>query len=211
MVIDNLVKAYDEMFKSDRMQELGQVANEYQLNFNKRVSFAEQDLSLKGFKLFQVKGAKRLIGVLSQNTVDFPGHIRFYDFVYTKDLETFSSSVIEINCTEAFTDYFIIQPKGAFSKMKDFFVSNQKPFPHLKDFHTNFQISTKSSDAMIVLREPALELLNQYPNITVEAQGNHFLFYTRKKAMPVHKIIETMNFAEDFIDMLYLDDEQDFV
>ena len=211
-MIDNLVKAFDDLFKSERMKELQQVADEYQLAYTRRAAFADQDLQIKGFKLFQTKGAKRLIGILGQETVDFPGRIRFYDFLYTKDLETFATSVIEISCDEIFSDYFMIQPKGTLTKFKDFFVSDPKMFPRLKEFHNSFQISTKSSDAMLILREAALELLLKHPNLTIEAEGNYFLFYRRKKTVPVHKIIPMMNFSEDFVDMLYYEDEEeDFV
>jgi hypothetical protein len=210
-VIDNLIKVYDDLFKSERIKELAQVANEYQLPFEKRASFSDQILQIKGFKLFQVKGAKRFLGIISQATTDFPGHIRFYDFAYTKDLETYTTSVIEITSEELFSDYFLIQPKGTLTKFKDFFVADHKLFPRLDDFHANFEISTKTSDAMLLVRESALSLLTKYPHITVEAEGNHFLFYTRKKMMPVHKIINTINFAEDFVDLLYFDEEDDFV
>lgn len=210
-MIDNLVKVYDDFFKSERMKELSQVAGEYQLRFERRASFADQHLQIKGFKLFQGKGAKRLIGILSEETTDFPGHLRFYDYAYTKDLETFTTSVIEITSDELFSDYVMIQPKGAFTKMKNFFVADQKLFPRLTNFHANFQISTKTSDAMLLLRESALELLTQFPNITIEAEGNHFLFYQRKKIIPVHKIHTMMNFAEDFVDLLYFDEVDDYV
>lgn len=210
-MIDSLIKFFDDISKAGRLEELSLFANQYGFNFTKRVTFHKQTSRIKGFKLFAKKGTKRFIGILAQIPEKFKGSIRFYDYLKTKDLETKSTSVIEIACEEIFLDYIIIEPKGAFTKMKDFFVSDQKLFPDLIDFHSNFQISSKTPDASSMLKKSALALMTAFPGVTCEIEGNHFIFYTPKKEILAQDIIRMINFTEDFVAALCFDQTDEYV
>jgi hypothetical protein len=210
-MFESLVQVYDEFTKNGRIQDLKQLAKEQRFSFSKRVSFGSQITELKGFKVFAKKGTKRLVGLISQATEGFKGEIRFYDFLRTYELETYTTSVIEIRCDELFAEYLTIQPKGALEKMKGIFVSEEKEFPHLQLFHQNFQISSRSPDASLLLKESVVDLMSQFPGLTFEAEGNYFLFYFRKKEMKIQQIIPNINFAEEFVRLLCFDQEGDFV
>lgn len=210
-MLDNLVKVYDEFSKGGRVQDLEQLAREYKLSFTKRESFGKQTTEIKGFNIFSKKGAKRFIGILSLKSEKFKGQIRFYDYLKTKDLETSTTSIIEIFCEDIYTDYFKISPKGAIGKMKGIFVSDQGYFPELIEFHSKFVISTEVEEEDLIIRESALNLILDFPKITCEADGNYFLFYFRKKEAKIQDIISTIDFAEEFVRLLCFDESGDFV
>jgi hypothetical protein len=210
-MIDNLVKIYDEVFKSQRVQELEQLAAEKQFSFIKRAAFSTQLTELKSFKVFSSKGAKRFLGVIFQELEELNGMIRCYDYLNTKDLETKSQSIVEIYSEDLVADYLMIEPKSTFSKMKGFFVASESPFPHLETFNHNFQISSKIPEADLLLKESALKLMSFYPGLTFEAMGNHFLFYYRKREMKIPEILPLITFAEEFINLLRFDDMDDYV
>ncbi|MFT5168226.1 MAG: hypothetical protein ACI8P3_003467 [Saprospiraceae bacterium] len=210
-MIDSLVKVYDDIFKKERAQDLAQLAREEQFSFIRRVSFSTQLTELKGFKVFSSKGAKRFLGVLFQQLITVKGRVRFYDYLNTKDLETRSQSIVEIYTEDLFANYLMIEPKSTFSKMKGFFVAAEAQFPQLEVFNHNFQISSKIPEANLLLRESALKLMSDYPGLTFEALGNHFLFYYRKKELKTPEIIPLINFAEEFLRLLCFDDRDDYV
>ncbi len=210
-MVDSLVKIYDEFFKSQRSQELEQLAREQQFSFTKRETFSQQLTEIKGFKIFNSKGTRRFLGIIAQDLTDVKGQIRFYDSLRTKDLETKSQSILEIYCENIFADYLIIEPKSTFTKMKGFFVGTEEPFPNLHTFNQNFQISSKIPEASLLLKASALNLMIDFPGITFEALGNHFLFYYRKKELKPHEIVPLMDFGETFLNLLCFDNSDDYV
>jgi hypothetical protein len=210
-MFDKLVKIYDDFAKGERQLDLEQLSKEYQFSFKKRESFGIQPTDIKGFQVFAKKGSKRFLGILSRPTESFKGYLRFYDYLVTKDLETTTHSVVEIYNEQLFTDYFTIEPKGAFRKVKGFFMSEEKIFPRLKDFHSKFVISSKDPDATTILKPSVCKLMLAHPRITVEAEGNYYFFILRKKEMKVSDVVSTVDFAEEFVRLLQFDVSDDFV
>jgi len=210
-MIDQLVKVFDTLTKAGRLEELSLLADDYKLDFKKRSLISAERMEIRGFKAFSRKGAKRFLGILSQASDQFNGQIRFYDFANTKDLETKTTSVIEVNCEDIYVDYVKIEPKGAFSKMKGIFVSENLQFPELTTFNQQFQISSTTENGSFWLNKIALGTMSKFPGITMEAEGNNFLFYFRRKEMPVQDIIKTIDMAEEFVRLTCFDQSEDFV
>lgn len=202
-MVDQLVKVYDDIFKSSRSQDLSILANENGFTYSKRQSFSSQTSAIKGFKVFSKKGAKRFLGIMEEPAAGFDGHTRFYDFLRTRDLETYTTSVIEIHSKELFADHLIIEPKGALEKFKGFFASETRDFPELKEFYSSFQISSLNPDASHILNPAALQLMSQMPKLTCEAEGNYFMFYIRKKEMKIKHILRYIDLAEEFVELLH--------
>ena len=210
-MFDSLVKLYDEFSKGSRVQDLAQLAKEHKFNFTKRQSFGQQKTEIKTFKIFKKKGTSRILGLMQQKTEGFTGNIRFYDYLNTKDLETKTQSIVEVYCEQLFAENLRIEPKSTFSKMKGFFTSAKNIFPQLTDFHQQFQISYEDAEATLILNESALDLMIDFPGITIECSGNLFLFYYRKKEIPLLEIIPLIDFAEEFIRRICFDRTEDYV
>ncbi|NNE28005.1 MAG: hypothetical protein HKN16_00105 [Saprospiraceae bacterium] len=210
-MLDTLTKLYDDFTKSGRVQDLGQLAHEEGMQFQKRTKFGNQPTELKSFKIFQGKGYKRLLGLMARKASDFEGKIRFYDFLETVDLETYTHSILEVKCDAIFIESLRIEPKGAFKKMKGFFISDESPFPALSEFNNQFQISSKEPDDILWLQEKALELMEGFKGLTMEAHGNYFIFYFRKKTVKIHEILDLADFAEEFVRLVCNDRSGDFV
>ncbi len=210
-MVDKLLDIFDNLTRGARIEELNQLAQEYNLGFQKRLDFAKERIDIKGFKLFGKKGAKRLLGVISILSESFEGSVRFYDYMNTRDLETYTTSVVEVYCAQVNNPYVKIEPKNAFDKMKGFFVSEQKQFENIDAFYQNFQISTKQEGDDFWLKPAALQHLLNFPGITLEAEGSSFIFYIRKKKLEVPQIIPRMDFAEEFVRLICFDYSGDFV
>lgn len=210
-MVDKLLDVMDNLTRKSRIDELRQLSLDYELGFQKRLDFARERTDIKGFKLFSAKGAKRLLGVISEIPKTFEGSLRFYDYLNTKDLETKTTSVVEVFCAEMNNPYVKIEPKGAFSKMKGFFVSEQRNFDHIGDFYQKFQISTKYEGDDFWLKSAALKYMLSFPNITMEAEGGDFIFYRKKKKLKVPEIIPLLDFAEEFVRLIRHDHTGDFV
>ncbi len=210
-MFDALVKLYDDFASKERIQNLAQLARENQFDFKNRIEFGRQPTALKEFDAFDKKGTKRFIGVLDQPMEGAKGTVRFYDFLTTKDLETKSQSIVEIHCEDIFVDHFKIEPKSNFAKMKGFFVSDKLDFPDLKTFNSQFQISSSNENGATPLTRKALQLMEDFPGIRMEAEENYFLFYYLKKDIKLSDILPTIDFGEEFVRLLCFDREDDYV
>ncbi len=210
-MIDKIVTIFDDFTKGERMQDLAQLAKENNIPFKKKVSFGIQSTAIKGFKLFTGKGTKRLIGLLTPSVGNFEGKIRFYDYLVTKDLETKTHSVIEVSMPGLYTDYFMIEPKGAISKMKSIFVTHPLIFPELKDFHAKFEVHSEEADDTSILKKSILSLMTEYPGLTCEAMDNQLIFYYKKKTIEVQRVLPMIHFAIEFVRLLCYDNSDDFV
>ncbi len=210
-MIDKLVNLYDDFAKGDRIRELERLADDEMFGFNKRSPIADQKIEIRGFRVFAKKGSKRFIGIMEFGGRAMNGFIRFYDYLRTVDLETKSTSVIEVYCEDIFTEYVKIEPKNAFDKMKGFFTSGSNRFPELTDFHQQFQILSRVQNGDAWLNEKALSTMIDFPNLTMEAEGNYFVFYQKNKTMEVHKILPSLAYAEEFVQLTTYDQSNDFV
>lgn len=208
-MLDNLVKIYDDFTKGGRTQDLQQLAKELNYSFSKRDSFGTQTTEIKGLDIFSKKGTKRLIGVIDFPSTAFKGTIRFYDYLNTKDLETATTSIVEVRCEDLLTERFKIQPRGPLRKMKGLFLRSANPFSYLKEFNSKFEI--EEFDDGSLLKESAMELMTEFPGITCEAEGNYLVFYYRHKEVSIADIVSMVAFAEEFTRLTKDDLSGDYV
>lgn len=201
-MLDKLVDLYDSWSKGARAKDLEQLASEFDLRYERRVEFGDQPSDIKSFNVFSKKGIKRFMGVMETDLEKGKGTARFYDYIRTKDLETFSRSVVEIYCEDIRTDYFFIEPKGIFTRTKHMFKPRLKIHPKLKTFHKKFYIDTISEEVQYVLNRKVLDLMLDYPNLKMEAKGHCFVFYLKKGEMPVDQIMPFIDFAEELVSLL---------
>ncbi|GLR16211.1 hypothetical protein [Portibacter lacus] len=190
-MFDELVNIYDDFTKNERTQSLSRLAFENDLTFVKRESFGNQSIDLRGFKIFKKKGVKRFLGIINiPLREDLEGAIRFYDYLVTKDLETKTTSIIEIYFPEINTDPFIISPKSGLSKLIKFQRKNSLESQFSKVF---------KKDLDIHLSEHQMETMLANPKYTMEGDGSVFLYYRKNKQIDILELFDLIGTAEDFV------------
>lgn len=210
-MFDKLVSVYDAWSKGGRALDLEQLAMEEGFHFSRREPLGQQLSQIKGFDLISKKGTKRLLGILESELHNGSGIVRAYDFLRTQDLETYTTSVVEIYIDHFRTDKFKIQPKGFLGGTTSLFMRKKKPFPEVKQFYKNFIIKSESDHLEEVLNPSSLDLLVSRPKLTVEGDGAFFLFYQKNKMIPVLDIMPLVDFAEDFVGVLQRGGEGGYV
>ncbi len=198
-MFENLVNIYDDFTKNERTQSLQRIAIEYGFEFEKRASFGTQSLDIRDFKIFKPKGTKRFLGILSQELRSKRGEIRFYDYLKTADLETTTTSIIEIRSDDHFFDPIRIAPKKKVPSIGRLF--KKKKSDPLASFREVFKVISDYPEDINKLGEEALLNLLRYPKMTVEIVGNYFLFYFKNKEMKLTATLDYMDFAEEFLEL----------
>ena len=210
-MLDKLVDIYDNWSKGGRAKDLKQLAREFNFRYERRVEFGSQPSDIKSFKIFAKKGIKRFMGVMETDLEKGQGTVRFYDYLKTVDLETYTRSIVEVYCEDIRTDYFKIEPKGIINRTKNIFKSNSKIYPKAKAFHNKFYIETTSDDVQYILNKKVLDLMLDYPNLSMEARGHCFIFYKDKGEMPIDQVMPLIDFAEEVVGQLGTGDDVGYV
>jgi len=202
----------DKLVPNGRVDEMRQVAKEHKFNFRSKENFAGQDYLLKSFQIFKGKQDKRLKGVLRKKENEPDALIRMYDYIYWGDLKTRKTTVFEINCLDLDLPKFSIYPRGILNQVSSFFVSKEKAFPKEEIFHSKFNIETEHvEDLEATFGNKMLEKLLQFPNISMEGEGDYLLIYFYGKQIPAPELMSNYDMALDLFDLTLNDNSSEFV
>jgi hypothetical protein len=202
----------DSFKKNGRVEEMRQIAHANKFRFKDREKFAQQDYLLKSFTIFNGKKDKRLKGIMMKEELAFNADIRIYDYWYFGDFKKRKTTVFEIKCAEFDFPKFEIRTKGLFNKMSDLVLSKEKAFPNATDFHTAYEIVTEDSEALeIELNLQSLNFILDKKDMLVEGDGDYLLVYFLYKQIPARGIMEEYEDVLDFVEVVFKNDEGDFV
>jgi hypothetical protein len=202
----------DSFKKNGRVEEMRQIAHANKFRFKDREKFAQQDYLLKSFTIFNGKKDKRLKGIMMKEELAFNADIRIYDYWYFGDFKKRKTTVFEIKCAEFDFPKFEIRTKGLFNKMSDLVLSKEKAFPNATDFHTAYEIVTEDSEALeIELNLQSLNFILDKKDMLVEGDGDYLLVYFLYKQIPAREIMEEYEDVLDFVEVVFKNDEGEFV
>lgn len=202
-MFDDLVNLYDDFTKNERTQSLSRLAYENDFPFVKREPFGEQTTILRDFKIFQKKGVKRLLGIIHIPMREgMEGEIRFYDFLVTKDLETKTTSVVEIYVPDLNGAQCLIKPRTAIAKTFNL-SSSTNTFKYFNKLFKTIPTYEFSEEIMLLLLD--------FPKVHVECQQDLCIFYRKNKQIKISEIFKIVTLAENFVSLLQNDANEDFV
>lgn len=209
-MLDTLVDLYDDFSFTQRVESISRIAYEQNFDFDKKQTYGEQPTDWKRFKLFQKKGVRRLLGVITLPLAQEEGWVRFYDYYKTADLETQKSSVIEIYRPGQYMGDFFLKPKIKTPSLKIPFLSRNDENP-IREEYDQSRKTTNRSNQELYLSDICMNLLLKFPKITVECIDDRIIFYRKGKHIQEIEILEHMDFAEEFVENLTTAYSDDFV
>ncbi len=202
----------DSFKKNGRVEEMRQIARANNFRFKDRERFANQDYLLKSFTIFKGKKDKRLKGVMMKEELAFNADLRVYDYWYFGDFKKRKTTVFELKCAEFDFPKFEIRTKGLFNKMSELVLSKDKVFPGATDFHATYEIITDDSEGLETeLNLQSLDFILDKKNMLVEGDGDYLLIYFLYKQIPAREIMEEYEDVLDFVDVIFKNDEGEFV
>lgn len=202
----------DSFRKNGRVEEMQQVAREHKFKFKNREKFAQQDYLLKSFSLFKGKKNKRFKGIMMKEELAFNADIRVYDYWYFGDFKKRKTTVFEVKSAEFDFPKFEIKTKGLFNKMSELVLTKDKTFPNATEFHEAYEIVTDEPDILETeLNTSSLDFILDKPGMFVEGDGEYLLVYFLYKQIPAREILDEYEDVLDFIDVIFKNDEGEFV
>lgn len=201
-LVDLLVDFKDKIFKDGRSAEYSQLAREKGFKFRKRERFADQDYRIKDFILFKNKSGRRLKGLVFRSETNGTSS-RIYDFWSNNDMEESKTTVIELYHPELNISPFEIRPKRMIKWAKEIIAREQKPFGELVSFNSFYEIKSPNIlNTSAELNEVFLDLVSTRKKLRVEGTGQYLLVYYKNKQIPVSKMMEEYQFAQELLVLL---------
>lgn len=202
----------DSFKKNGRVEEMRQIARANKFRFKDREKFAQQDYLLKSFSIFNGKKDKRLKGVMMKEELAFNADIRVYDYWYFGDFKKRKTTVFEIKCPEFDFPKFAIKTKGLLNKMSELVLNKDKVFSNATDFHATYEIVTEDPEGLETeLNLQSLDFILDKKNMLVEGDGDYLLVYFLYKQISAREIMEEYEDVLDFIEVVFKNDEGEFV
>ncbi|MFK8007753.1 MAG: hypothetical protein AB8H03_15350 [Saprospiraceae bacterium] len=206
---DDLV---DRFKKNGRIEEMRQIAHANNFKFKNRDNFANQDYLLKSFSIFNGKKDKRLKGIMMKEELAFNADLRVYDYWYFGDFKKRKTTIFEIKCAEFDFPKFEIRTKGLLNKMSELVLSKDKVFPDATEFHTTYEIVTDTPEELETeLNLQSLDFILDKKNMFVEGDGDYLLVYFLYSQIPAREIMEEYEDVLEFVDVIFKNDEGEFV
>jgi len=202
----------DLVRRNPRVEDLRQVARQHNFSFKSKESWAKQNLTLKAFSIFKGKKDKRIKGVLRKVILANEVEIRIFDYIYFGEMKNWKTTIYEIECQNFDFPKFLIYPKGFLKKVKDIFLTTDKPFPDASVFHSKFEVSTADHNEFEdELNSSFLNFLIDKKDFTAEGDGDTLLLYQENKLTKAEYIFEEYEDILDMIDGILNDDTDEYV
>jgi len=202
----------DSFKKNGRVEEMRQIARANSFKFKNRENFASQDYLLKPFSIFNGKKDKRLKGIMMKEELAFNADLRVYDYWYFGDFKKRKTTIFEIKCAEFDFPKFEIRTKSILNKMSELVLSKDKAFPNATEFHATYEILTDDPDALETeLNLQSLNFILGKKNMLVEGEGDYLLVYFLYEQIPAREIMEEYDDVLDFVEIVFKEDEGEFV
>jgi len=203
----------DQFFKDDRVEELRQLAQKMKFTFLAKQRFSEQAFEIKDFRIFKGKKAKRFKGILSTQLVELGLKVRIYDYVYFGDEGKKTTTIFEFQSKNLQFPRVRIQRKKTTDFLKKLFKNSPDlPYPGWDYLHKKYTIQCENpfrfEEAINIF---FLEELLQQPEISVEGEDDHLIFYLPKKKLPVKEIPKYYEWSLKQIKLLKYNPEDDYV
>ena len=188
------------IFKDDRVEAIGQLAEEHGFLFYKRQKFHEQPYQIRDFKLFKGKKGKRITGILTKTSPLSHVNARIYDYIYFADSKKKRTTVFEFYFEQISLGPFLIRPKRNVRWVKEIFSKRNRPFRDQLGFHSFYEVVAHSRERVEnELSTEFIQLVGSKSRIWVEGNGHYLIVYYRHQQAPIGEIL---NWYESILDMV---------
>lgn len=202
-LVDLFVDFKDKVWKNGRVEELSQLAKEFDFDFVEREKFTEQDYRIKEFKLFKNKKGIRFKGVLYRKDNKTGIQSRIYDSFAFLDGEEKKTTVIELIHPQLNVSRFEIRPKRTIKWAKEIIAREKTPFKDLARFNAFYEImSPDIQNIQFEFNEVVLDQISNKKNIRLEGEGRHLIYYYKHKLMPLRSLLEEHQFLFEVASLL---------
>ena len=210
-MIDFLDDIGDFIFGNKRFDSLKHFAGAKQFQIKRKVNAQKLPLEVQKMEFFDGKRKKSIKGYLFKKDVEFNSFNQIFDYYYSGDYGSTTTSIFLYDCESLDMPSFIIKPKGGLGKLGSLFSSSEWSNVS-SDFDKAFTVeSTDLNYLRMVITIQFAELLMNMKNFTIEGKGSHLVIYKRNKKIDIVDMDNVYDDGRELLDIIINDHSGEIV
>jgi len=210
-MIDFLDDIGDLIFGNKRFDSLKHFAAAKQFQIKRKVSAQKLPLEVQKMEFFDGKRKKSIKGYLFKKDVEFNSFNQIFDYYYSGDYGSTTTSIFLYDCESLDMPSFIIKPKRGLGKLGSLFSSSEWSNVS-NDFDKVFTVeSTDLNYLRMVITIQFAELMLNMKNCTVEGRGSHLVIYKRNSKVDIVDMDNVYDDGRELLDIIINDHSGEIV
>lgn len=210
-MIDFLDDIGDMIFGNKRFDSLKHFASAKQFQVRRKVNAQKLPLDVQKMEFFDGKRKKSIKGYLFKKDVEFNSFNQIFDYYYTGDYGTTTTTIFLYDSESLDLPSFIIKPKGGLSKLGSIFSSSEWSNVS-SEFDKAFSVESTDLNFMrMVVTIQFAELMLNMKDFTVEGKGSHLVLYKKNSKIDIVDMDNVYDDGRELIDIIVNDNSAEIV
>ena len=200
-MIDFFEDIGDIIFGNKRLEAYQHFAKTKQFRYKRKHNpeLLSDDVKTMDLYLQGKKKRKSIKGLVYKRDNKLNILSKIFDFIHYTNSGKKTTTVFSFDCEDMDIPYFIISPRGSFSRLSNLFTSNEWSDVN-QDFANQFTVETDDiNELQMILTFQFAEVMLDLGDFTVEGHGNFIVLYNRNHTTD---IIDMDNVHHDGIELL---------
>lgn len=210
-MIDFLDEIGDLIFGNKRFDSLKHFATSKQFQIRKKVKAENLPIEVQQMQFFEGKKRKSIKGYLFKKDVVFDSFNQIFDYYYSGDYGSTTTTIFLFDCELLDLPSFIIKPKGGLGKLGSFFSKSEWSYVN-SEFDKNFSVESSDMNFMrTIVTIQFAEVMLGIKDFTVEGKGTHLVIYKRNSKVDIVDMDNIYDAGRELIDIIINDHSAEIV
>lgn len=210
-MIDFLDEIGDLIFGNKRLDALKHFANSKQFQIRKKVKAEKLPIDVQGMQFYEGKRRKSIKGYLFKKDIEFNSFNQIFDYYYTGDYGSTTTTIFLYDCASLDLPSFIIKPKGGLGKLGSLFSKSEWSFVS-GDFDKGFSVESQDLNFMrTTVTIQFAEVMLEMKDFTIEGKGSHLVIYKRNSKVDIVDMNNIYDSGRELIDIIINDHSAEIV
>ncbi|MDF1697185.1 MAG: hypothetical protein P1U56_15185 [Saprospiraceae bacterium] len=210
-MIDFLDDIGDLIFGNKRYESLKHFANSKQFQIRKKVKAEKLPIEVQRMQFYEGKKRKSIKGYLFKKDLEFNSFNQIFDYQYSGDLGTSTTTIFLFDCDSLELPSFIIKPKGGFGKLGSIFSSSEWSNVS-SEFDKGFGVESSNMNFMrTTVTIQFAEVMLGLKNFTVEGAGSYLVLYNRNSKVDIVDMDNVYDSGKELMDIIINDHSSEIV
>ncbi|MFT4533269.1 MAG: hypothetical protein ACJA1A_001789 [Saprospiraceae bacterium] len=189
----------DAIFGNKRFNELKHFAKSKDFEIRRKVVAEQLHLDVQAMHFYEGKKTKRIKGYLFKKDVKFNALTQIFDYYYSSDYGTTTTTIFLYDTSELDLPKFIVKPKGGLSKLGNIFTSSEWSSVS-RDFDKDFVVESYDMNEMrMMITSHFADVILRLGDYTIEGKGDFLVIYKKNKKAD---IVDMDNVYDDGLELL---------
>jgi len=210
-MIDFLDEIGDLIFGNKRLDALKHFANSKQFQIRKKAKAEKLPIEVQAMQFYEGKRRKSIKGYLFKKDVAFNSFNQIFDYHYSGDYGSTTTTIFLYDCESLDLPSFIIKPKGGLGKLGSLFSKSEWSYVN-GEFDKGFSVESTDLNFMrTTVTIQFAEVMLAMKDFTIEGKGTQLVMYKRNSKVDIVDMDRIYESGRELIDIIINDHSAEIV